>query len=162
MNIQNTENNSNSYSNSNKSITDKSITDTSPFKTTYISREEGIESKNTNNALYSQFHHARQAIYQQYKCKIDQILSNMLTQPKRKLQIKIAAIDAKVQEKKLFLSYLEMSKPQPNSWLISNSAISINTFNNNNNSHRKINNNNNPNSSYSTNTNTIIMNNHNL
>eukprot|EP01083_Nonionella_stella_P220073 787761_1 len=82
----------------------KLMTDKSPFKTTYISREEEIELKNTNNTLYSQFHHARQAIYQQYKQKSQAIrLSNVLTQEKRKLNMKVAAIDAKVQEKKLFL-----------------------------------------------------------
>eukprot|EP01083_Nonionella_stella_P174394 604391_1 len=107
----------------------KLMTDKSPFKTTYISREEEIELKNTNNTLYSQFHHARQAIYQQYKQKSQAIrLSNVLTQEKRKLNMKVAAIDAKVQEKKLFLSYLEMSKPQPNSWLVSNTALSMNAF----------------------------------
>eukprot|EP01083_Nonionella_stella_P174393 604390_1 len=83
----------------------KLMTDKSPFKTTYISREEEIELKNTNNTLYSQFHHARQAIYQQYKQKSQAIrLSNVLTQEKRKLNMKVAAIDAKVQEKKLFLT----------------------------------------------------------
>eukprot|EP01083_Nonionella_stella_P305745 1067856_1 len=107
----------------------KLMTDKSPFKTTYISREEEIELKNTNNTLYSQFHHARQAIYQQYKQKSQAIRhSNVLTQEKRKLNMKVAAIDAKVQEKKLFLSYLEMSKPQPNSWLVSNTALSMNAF----------------------------------
>eukprot|EP01083_Nonionella_stella_P305746 1067857_1 len=83
----------------------KLMTDKSPFKTTYISREEEIELKNTNNTLYSQFHHARQAIYQQYKQKSQAIRhSNVLTQEKRKLNMKVAAIDAKVQEKKLFLT----------------------------------------------------------
>jgi len=105
------------------------LTDKSPFKTTYISHEEEVELKTTNCTLYSQFHHARQAIYQQYQQKVEAIRhSNLLTAEKRKLNIKVAAIDAKVQEKKLFLSYLEMSKPQPNSWLISNSALSMNGF----------------------------------
>ena len=120
--------------NNNNSMRDNkngiAITDKSPFKTTYISFDEEIELKNTNNTLYSQFHHARQAIYQQYQQKVDTIRhsNNIMDPEKRKLQIKIAAIDAKVQEKKLFLSYLEMSKPQPNSWLISNSTLAMNSF----------------------------------
>merc|ERR1712129_50016 len=105
-------------------------TDRSPFKTTYISRAEEIELKSINNALYSQFHAARQSIYQQYKQKVDTIHrhTQMMSAQKRKLNVKIAAIDGKVQEKKLFLSYLEMSKPQPNSWLVSNSAMNMNAF----------------------------------
>jgi len=103
--------------------------DKSPFKTTYISPAEEMELKNTNNALYAQFNVARQSIYQQYVQKVDQIRhSNIISPEKRKLNIKIAAIDSKVQEKKLFLNYLEMSKPQPNSWMVSNSQMTLNSF----------------------------------
>eukprot|EP00485_Elphidium_margaritaceum_P014949 CAMPEP_0202725838 /NCGR_PEP_ID=MMETSP1385-20130828/184305_1 /ASSEMBLY_ACC=CAM_ASM_000861 /TAXON_ID=933848 /ORGANISM="Elphidium margaritaceum" /LENGTH=730 /DNA_ID=CAMNT_0049392043 /DNA_START=130 /DNA_END=2322 /DNA_ORIENTATION=- len=122
------QNNSNS-SNSNNNNANDALIDKSPFKTTYVSDEEELELKNTNCTLYSQFHHARQAIYQQFTQKVEAIRhAALLSTEKRKLNIKIAAIDAKVQEKKLFLSYLEMSRPQPNSWLISNSALAMNGF----------------------------------
>ena len=128
-NNDNNNTNNNNNGNNNSSTSKLINSDKSPFKTTYISHDEEVELKNTNSTLYSQFHHARQAIYNQYQQKVDAIRhSPSLNPEKRKLQIKIAAIDAKVQEKKLFLSYLEMSKPQPNSWLISNTALSMNPF----------------------------------
>lgn len=108
----------------------RNFTDKSPFKTTYISRDEERELKNANNALYSQFHLARQSIYQQFQQKVDGIRhSTMICAEKRKLNVKIAAIDAKVQEKKLFLSYLEMTRPQPASWMVSSATLSMNQYN---------------------------------
>ena len=100
--------------------------DKSPFKTTYISRDEEKELKTANAALYSQFHLSRQSIFQQFKQKVDGIRhSTMISAEKRKLNVKIAAIDAKVQEKKLFLSYLEMTRPQPTSWIVSSGTPHI-------------------------------------
>merc|ERR1712096_274926 len=92
---------------------------------------EELELKNTNRTLFEQFHCARTAIHRQFQQKVESVRCHSMhpnNADKLRLTIKMAAVDAKVQEKKLFLSYLEMSKPQPNSWLVSNGPLAQNGF----------------------------------
>jgi len=103
----------------------------SPFRTTYISKAEELELKNTNRTLFEQFHCARTAIHRQFQQKVESVRCHSghpIDADKLRLTIKMAAVDAKVQEKKLFMSYLEMSKPQPNSWLVANGPLAQNGF----------------------------------
>jgi len=96
--------------------------DRSPFRGTYISRDEEKELKKTlNTALYAQFQLARQSIFQQFNQKAQGIRhSALISSDKISLNVKIALIDAKVEEKKLFLNYLEMTRAQ---WTLSNVSM---------------------------------------
>merc|ERR1712013_195250 len=48
-------------------------TTASPFRTTYISKAEELELKNTNRTLFEQFHCARTAIHRQFQQKVESV-----------------------------------------------------------------------------------------
>ena len=100
----------------------------SPFQTTYIDPKEE-QTLRKNSTAYQQFIQSRSMIFQQYRNNIEQLnhIGAMSSHSKTR-RMKQYQIEAKIQEKRVFLNFIRASQ-QPHAWLIGhNGPMSVSIF----------------------------------